>query len=87
MKTIKNQRFNQNFQGNLKTEITSSEKEIRKPKEYSSPKSKTVYINYIPEKQLNEESVEEIEEERVTEIKLNDKSNYINKENDLRNNI
>ena len=84
MKTFKNQRLNPNFQENLKTEIASSEKEIRQPKDNISPKSKTLYANYIPEKYLNEESVEETEEERVTELKLNDKSNNINNENGIK---
>ena len=84
MKTFKNQRLNRNLQGILKTEITSSEKEIRQPKDNISPKSKTLYANYIPEKNLNEESVEETEEERVTEIKLNDRSNNINNENGIK---
>jgi pimeloyl-ACP methyl ester carboxylesterase len=84
MKTFKNQRLNPNFQENLKTEIASSEKEIRQPKDNISPKSKTLYANYIPEEYLNEESVEETEEERVTELKLNDKSNNINNENGIK---
>ena len=52
MKTIKNQRLNQNFQGNFRTEISSSEKEISHSKENISSKSKTLYVNYIPQKQL-----------------------------------
>jgi pimeloyl-ACP methyl ester carboxylesterase len=71
----------QNLQITSKSELTT-EKETTKNKEIKkkSNQNKTYYINYIPSKILDQESIEEIEDEPITEMKFDKKGTIDNKD-------
>ena len=80
-------KLNQSFQSNLKSEIStiSKDKEKDTNKERKSLKlSKTLFINYIPSKELSEESIAETEDEQITNIKIPNDNTIGNNSNTIK---